>query len=78
MYTLDTAKIFSKYIILLQPTSPVRLPHTLDNAIKFILKEKSDSLLSVTRNHSFVWKKEKLKSKWHSLSIPSGRTKHVI
>ncbi len=43
------------YIVLLQPTSPLRFPENIDESIKLILEENSDSLLSVYKNDSFLW-----------------------
>jgi len=43
------------YMILLQCTSPVRTSEQIDNAIKQILTEKTDSLLSGYTNDSFLW-----------------------
>ncbi|MHA1275223.1 MAG: cytidylyltransferase domain-containing protein [Promethearchaeota archaeon] len=45
------------YFVLLQPTSPLRYSHQIDEAIQLILFEKSDSLLSVCKNHAFLWDK---------------------
>lgn len=42
-------------VILLQPTSPYRLPHTIDNAINFFRETEADSLLSVCQSHTFFW-----------------------
>lgn len=44
-------------VILLQPTSPVRHPKTLPEAIARFEQEKADSLLSVCLNHYFFWKR---------------------
>ena len=43
-------------IILLQPTSPIRLDGTLDRAIEKFQKEKYDSLLTVFAVHHLYWK----------------------
>lgn len=48
------------YFVLLQPTSPLRYSSHIDEAITTILKEKSDSLLSVYENDSFLWNKNKI------------------
>jgi len=42
-------------IILLQVTSPLRKPGIIDNALKKFISTKADSLLSVTKNHRFLW-----------------------
>lgn len=47
------------YIVLLQPTSPLRYPDDVDNSINKILKDKADSLLSVQFNKHFLWKDDK-------------------
>lgn len=44
-------------IVLLQPTSPLRFPKQIDEAIDLYLKRKGDSLLSVYINGSFLWSK---------------------
>jgi len=47
-------------LVLLQPTSPIRIKETLDNAIEKFFKGKYDSFLSISRvkNH-FLWKVKK-------------------
>jgi CMP-N,N'-diacetyllegionaminic acid synthase len=47
------------YIIMLQPTCPLRTSKNIDEAIKIILNKNYDSLLSVNLDTSFIWKKEK-------------------
>lgn len=42
-------------VILLQCTSPIRLPDTLDKAIDYHQNEASDSLVSVSKSHRFFW-----------------------
>lgn len=42
-------------IILLQCTSPIRMPETLDQAIHQYEEEKADSLVSVSKTHRFFW-----------------------
>ncbi len=44
-----------EFIVLLQPTSPIRYPTQIDDAIKLIIKEKGDSLLSVYKHKCFIW-----------------------
>lgn len=46
------------YIIMLQPTSPLRSSKHIDDAVKKILYSKKDSLLSVCKNSKFIWKKK--------------------
>lgn len=43
-------------IVLLQPTSPLRFPGTIDDAIQKFETSKADSLLGVVKSHSFHWK----------------------
>lgn len=43
-------------IILLQPTSPMRPPFSLDLALNHFIKSKFDSLLSICPTHNFFWK----------------------
>ncbi len=45
------------YMVLLQPTSPIRYPKQIDEAIELIQEENTDSLLSVYKNESFFWDK---------------------
>jgi len=47
------------YMVLLQPTSPLRFAHQIDAAIQKIIDRKGDSLLSVCRNHRFIWSIDK-------------------
>ena len=46
-------------VILLQPTSPLRLDGTLEAAMTEFERCNADSLLSVCENHSFFWKAKK-------------------
>ena len=43
-------------ILLLQPTSPLRLPGTIDRAISQLIAEDLDSLLGVVESHAFYWR----------------------
>jgi CMP-N,N'-diacetyllegionaminic acid synthase len=45
------------YIVMLQPTSIFRNSHDIDLAIKKIINDKADSLISVTKTHNFFWEK---------------------
>jgi CMP-N-acetylneuraminic acid synthetase len=47
------------YVIMLQPTSPLRATKHIDEAIEKIYYSKKDSLLSVYKNSYFIWKKSK-------------------
>ncbi|MDD5687488.1 MAG: acylneuraminate cytidylyltransferase [Elusimicrobia bacterium] len=57
------------YIVFLQTTALLRKPDDIDNAIKKIIKDKSDSLLSLTEAYEFIWKKTG--NKFTSLSFDS-------
>lgn len=43
-------------VMLLQPTSPLRLPGTLDRAISQFRDEGADSLVGVVESHAFLWR----------------------
>jgi len=47
------------YVIMLQPTSPLRVTKHIDKAIEKIYSSKKDSLLSVCKNSCFIWRKDK-------------------
>ena len=55
---LTKDEIVPDYIVLLQPTSPIRRPYDIDKSIKLLVDSGSDSLLSVRENNSFFWSKE--------------------
>lgn len=42
-------------IVLLQPTSPVRTGHHIDEAISLLIDSGADSLVSVVPSHVFLW-----------------------
>ena len=44
-----------KNVVLLQCTSPIRMPGTIDRAIQQFMDSRCDSLLSVTESHRFFW-----------------------
>ncbi|MBC8456288.1 acylneuraminate cytidylyltransferase family protein [bacterium] len=44
------------FVVLLQPTSPIRPKNCIDSAVEQMKKEKFDSLLSVVQSHKFFWK----------------------
>ena len=46
------------YVVMLQPTSPLRTARDIDQAIKKIILSKSDSLLSACKESFFIWKKK--------------------
>jgi len=43
-------------VFILQPTSPVRLPDTIDNAYKHFRETKADSLVTTYEMKDFIWK----------------------
>ncbi len=43
-------------IVLLQPTSPLRLAGSLEQAIELFITQQADSLVSVCESHAFFWK----------------------
>jgi CMP-N,N'-diacetyllegionaminic acid synthase len=43
-------------IVLLQPTSPLRFPNSINKAIAHFKKEQADSLVSVCESHAFFWR----------------------
>ena len=47
------------YIVTLQATTPLRSNKQIDAAIRHIIKKKGDSLLSVSKSHTFLWKRNK-------------------
>jgi len=48
-----------KYVVSLQPTSPLRTADEIDASINKIIKTKADCLLSCFKAHPFIWKKNK-------------------
>ena len=52
-------KIKYDFIVMLQPTSPLRKFQDIDRAIAIILKDKSKSLFSSSIESRFIWKKTK-------------------
>ena len=45
-------------VVLLQPTSPLRQPDDIDNAINTLNAAGADSLFSCCRSHNFYWRLE--------------------
>jgi len=43
-------------VMLLQPTSPLRLPGSIENAIELFENNNLDSVISVVETHDFFWK----------------------
>lgn len=46
------------FVVLLQPTSPIRRKNDIDNSIKMLIDNCGDSLLSVRENTSFFWSRD--------------------
>ena len=44
-------------VVFLQPTSPLREPEDVEAALQTLIREKADSLISVTPLHAFVWQR---------------------
>lgn len=59
-----------KHILLLQATSPIRLPSTVKGFLKFCLDNDYDSALTVTEFHDFFWY---LEDEWKSTYDPAKR-----
>ncbi len=54
-HTIDNLEKYD-YIILLQPTSPLRKTHHIDEAIKLLFEKKADAIISVCEmEHSPLW-----------------------
>ena len=49
-------------VILLQPTSPLRLQYSLDMAVDIFVANAADSLVSVCESHAFFWKNPRMPS----------------
>ena len=43
-------------LVLMQATSPVRMAHSLSEAIKLYESESADSLVTVCKTHKFIWR----------------------
>jgi len=56
LHALDSIQPAPDAVVLLQPTSPLRLPTAIDRAIAQFEAERADSLVSVCENHHFFWK----------------------
>lgn len=60
LHCLDELRISEGYVpelvVFLQPTSPLRRPEDIDQAIAVLQAENADSVFSACRQHSFVWR----------------------
>lgn len=45
-------------VVFLQCTSPVRKPEDIDEAVRLLVRQEGDSLVSVTPWHGFIWRQE--------------------
>jgi CMP-N,N'-diacetyllegionaminic acid synthase len=43
-------------LVLLQPTSPIREPKHIDEAVDMLMRENLDSVVSVVESHSLLWR----------------------
>jgi len=59
LQVLDQVRVEPDLVVFLQATSPLRKPDDIDNAINLLIKDKADSLLSLTETQEFVWEKSK-------------------
>lgn len=55
-YLEETEDYRADVIVLLQPTSPLRNSHHIDEALAAFFSNKYDSLLSVCSSHAFIWR----------------------
>ncbi len=58
------------HVLLLQPTSPIRLPSTIEGFLEFYLENDYDSALTATEFHDFFWY---LEEEWKSTYRPDKR-----
>lgn len=57
LHALKTINKRTDLIVFLQVTSPLRKKYDIDNAIRKLLDEKADSLLSLCSSKEFIWNK---------------------
>ncbi|ABF53294.1 acylneuraminate cytidylyltransferase family protein [Sphingopyxis alaskensis] len=57
-------------ILLLQPTSPLRLPGTIDGALHAFAAEGADSLLGVVESHAFFWQADPVRASYDYTNRP--------
>jgi len=63
------------YIVLLQPTSPIRRSGDIDRAIETLIDGSGDSLLSVRENSSFLWLKDSKPLNYNYIERPRRQEK---
>lgn len=56
LHAIDQIDDEPDLVVFLQATSPLRKINDIDNAIKKLNEESSDSLLSLIKNQEFIWK----------------------
>lgn len=59
LHALSRIREEPDYVVFLQATAPLRKPDDIDNAIKRIIKQKADSLVSFIELREFIWSKAK-------------------
>lgn len=65
-YLSATEHVYPDLVVFLQCTSPVRDPSDIDKAVRTLLDQDADSLLSATRSHAFSWRR--VQSQWSSVN----------
>ena len=65
LHCLETLEEKFDYVVALQPTSPLRNKKMINDAIKCIISDKKNSLLSVEQFTPFFLQKDGNKVKWH-------------
>lgn len=73
LHALRNIKISPDYIVFLQAPAPLRKSSDIDNAINKIIKDKADSLLSLTEAHEFI--RTKTAKSFKSLTFDSKNRK---
>ena len=58
LHSLNKIKSNAEIIVFAQVTSPMRPKKIFDNAIKYFIRKKYDSIFSSTKVHNFIWKKK--------------------
>ena len=58
--------VIPQYVLMLQPTSPLRNIKNIDNAIKAVKSKNFNSSISAARTHHLFWTKEKNSEEWIS------------
>lgn len=66
------------YVVLLQPTSPIRTGKQIDEAIQMMGERQSDSLLSVVRSHRLFWQTSDLKDHMASYTFSNRPTRQSM